>query len=286
MRSTLDCLPCFVRQALTSARAAGADPDLHEQAVRGALELLHTQDLDTSPPAVAQRMHRHIRELAGDRDPFAAMKRRADETMLRLLPDLRRHVLAADDPFTAALRLAIAGNTIDVGVGDRDTGRIEEQLEAAADGPLAGDIEELRRSIDRAERLLYLCDNAGEIVLDALFAESLPLEKVTFVVRGAPVLNDALMADAEVAGLTRLAPVVDNGSDGPGTILDDCSPAFRQLFADADLIIAKGQGNFETLNEEPAAIRFLFLVKCPVVADHTGLPVGTQVLLRADRSAR
>jgi len=283
MRSTLDCLPCFVRQALTSARAAGDDALLHEEAVRGALELLRGQDLSASPPAVAQLMHRRIRELAGDPDPFAAMKKHADEAMLRLLPALRRRVRDADDPFTTAMRLAIAGNTIDVGVGGRTDGRTEELLETALDGRFAGDIEEFRRSIDEADDILFLTDNAGEIVLDALFAEQLPLEKLTFAVRGAPVLNDALMADAELAGLPHLAPVVDNGSDGPGTILSDCSPAFRERFAAADLIIAKGQGNYETLSDEPARIRFLFLVKCPVVAGHTGLPVGTHALLRSDR---
>jgi uncharacterized protein with ATP-grasp and redox domains len=114
-----------------------------------------------------------------------------------------------------------------------------------------------------------------------LLAEQLPLERLTFAVRGAPVLNDATLADARLAGLDGLAEVIDNGSDAPGTILADCSEEFRRRFAAADLIVAKGQGNYESLSEEPHDIFFLFTVKCDVAARHAGVPRGTQVLWRS-----
>ena len=113
-----------------------------------------------------------------------------------------------------------------------------------------------------------------EIVFDRLLIEQLPREKVTLVVRGAPVSNDATMIDAEDTGLTKLLEVIDNGSDAPGTILDDCSHAFRERFDSADLIIAKGQGNYESLSEVEKDIYFLLKAKCPVIARDLGCEVG------------
>ena len=131
--------------------------------------------------------------------------------------------------------------------------------------------------------ILYLTDNAGEIVFDRLLIEQLPAGKVVVAVRGAPVLNDAVRADAETADLPDVAPVVDNGSDAPGTILDDCSAEFRGRYAAADLVIAKGQGNYETLAEEDKNLYFLFTVKCPLVAGRVGEPVGRLVARRQRR---
>jgi len=129
-----------------------------------------------------------------------------------------------------------------------------------------------------AKSILYLADNAGEIVFDRLLIEQLPRERVTVAVRGAPILNDVTWVDATTVGVDTLVKVIDNGSDAPGTVLADCSDAFQKQFAEADLIISKGQGNFETLSDSPENIFFLFKAKCPVVADQVGCPVGTQVL--------
>jgi hypothetical protein len=128
---------------------------------------------------------------------------------------------------------------------------------------------------------LYLADNAGEIVFDGLLIAQLPRDRVTLAVRGAPILNDATLEDARAAGLGEMALLVDNGSDAPGTLLDECGPVFREAYRQADLVIAKGQGNFESLSGEGGTIFFLFSVKCPVIADHSGHPQGTQVLLRS-----
>jgi uncharacterized protein with ATP-grasp and redox domains len=134
-----------------------------------------------------------------------------------------------------------------------------------------------------ARSILYLADNAGEIVFDRLLIERLPAGRVTVVVRGAPVINDATRADAQVAGLDRIAEIIDNGSDAPGTVLEDCSAQFRERFESADVIIAKGQGNFETLSAAGANICFLLKIKCPVLATHTGIELGTQALIHRER---
>lgn len=101
---------------------------------------------------------------------------------------------------------------------------------------------------------------------------------MTVAVRGAPVINDATMEDARATGLCEIVEVIDNGSDAPGTVLKDCKPEFLRLYENADLIIAKGQGNYETLSDEQRDIAFLFKAKCPVIAAHVGMPVGSHVL--------
>ena len=135
-------------------------------------------------------------------------------------------------------------------------------------------------AVANAQRILYLTDNAGEIVFDRLLIEQLEPAQVTVAVRGRPIINDATLADARAVGLHELVEIIDNGSDAPGTLLDDCSQEFKRRFRAADLIIAKGQGNYETLSQERRNIYFLFKAKCSVIAEHAGVALGTHVLLR------
>ena len=281
MRTALECIPCLARQALEAARFVTDDPAVQERVLRDVLRSAAEMDLAECPPVVAQRVHRRLRQLTGADDPYRAAKDRFNRMALDMLPDLSATVRRAMDPLARALRLAIAGNVIDLGV---DGGLTEEEarkaIAGALDEPFCGDVEEFRQAMATADDILYLADNAGEIVFDRLLIEQLPTDRVTVAVRGGAVLNDATMADAEAAGLCDLVETIDNGSDAPGTILGDCSESFRRRFTTADRIIAKGQGNFETLSDVTADIYFLFKAKCPVIADHVGLPVGTHVATR------
>lgn len=264
------------------------DAALHEQMVRDVLRMTSELDLSASPPVTGQKIHRRLRELTGWRDPYAAVKTRFNRMALEMLPELREQVARAEDPFTAALRLAIAGNVIDLGVNGAIT---EDDVRAAIastlDEPFEGDIDAFREPVRRAGNILYLADNAGEIVLDRLLVEQLAPAPVTVAVRGAPVINDATRADALLAGMDEVSDLIDNGSDAPATLLGDCSEAFRRRFAEADVVIAKGQGNYESLSNEHGNIFFLFKAKCPVIAEHAGVPVGTHMLMRRNgRAAR
>ncbi|NQU08240.1 MAG: DUF89 family protein, partial [Candidatus Abyssubacteria bacterium] len=145
-------------------------------------------------------------------------------------------------------------------------------------------VEDLFRAAAGAEHILYLADNAGEIVFDRLLLEALPVEKITVAVRGAPVINDATMEDAETAGIPQIAPVIANGSDAPGTLVEECSEEFRSCFNVADLIIAKGQGNYETLSDARKHIFFLLSVKCQLIAADISAPVGALVVKRGKNS--
>lgn len=286
MQTALDCVPCLVRQSLDASRAVSDDPAVHREVVRDMLRWTAEEDLGGSPVLLGQRLHRRIRALTGVADAYRAEKDRHNDIVMRLVPELRQRLDAADDPFGLAVKLAIAGNIIDLGV----TGRVSDDdlwasIDQALEEPVHGLVDDLRRDISAARDILFLADNCGEIVFDRLLIEHLPLERVTLVVRGGPILNDATIEDARRVGLTELVAVIDNGTDAPGTLLEDCSPQFRRRFAAADLIIAKGQGNYESLSDMDAPIYFLFKVKCSVVAEHIGEPVGTHVVTRAVAAA-
>ena len=282
MHTALECIPCFARQALEGARFVTDDAGIHERLLRDVLRATAEMDLAQCPPVLARETHRTLRSMTGVADPYRAVKDRFNRMALDMLPEMAAMAVKAADPFGLAVRLSIAGNVIDLGVNGGITEQEARQcIQGALHEPFEGDIDALRQSVDAAQRILYLADNAGEIVFDRLLIEQLPADRMILAVRGGPILNDATMDDARAVGLCELVEVVGNGSDAPGTVLDDCDEAFRRCFAEADIVIAKGQGNFETLSDEPNNIFFLFKVKCPVIARHVGLPLGTHVLTRA-----
>jgi len=279
MKTYLDCIPCFIRQTLDAVRVVTDEFAVQETMLRDVLRLTSEMDLSQSPPRIGQLIHRRLRELTGNKDPYAEVKKRFNTMALEMLPELRSRIKAAEDPFTAAVRLAITGNIIDFGPKSNVTEKDAlDAIETALSDPLYGDAAAFREMVENASSILYIGDNAGEIMFDRLLIEQLPLKRVTFAVRGAPVINDAVYEDAEQAGLTHLVDVIDSGSDAPGTLLEDCSEEFIRNFRAADIIIAKGQGNFETLSESDGNMVFLFKAKCPVIASHAGTKLGAQVL--------
>ena len=286
MITYFDCIPCFVRQVLDSMRMITDDEQLHEKVLREALKMASEMDIAQSPPAMAQKIHRFIHETTGVNDPYLEVKSRFNVLALRMYPKLKQQIEASIDPIETAVRLAIAGNIIDFGVDSSvDPIRVEETIAASLTGALAAESLELfKELVSQAQDILYLGDNAGEIVFDRLLIEQLPFEKITFVVKGGPILNDGVMEDAKTVGLTDIVDVIDNGSDAPGTILDGCSETFRNRFDRSDLIIAKGQGNYETLSDIDKNIFFLVKPKCNVLARHLGCEIGSLVLSRSNHN--
>lgn len=282
MNTVLECIPCFVRQAFDSIKMATTDEAVQERVLRAVLLEISRMDLCESPPVIGQQIHRLIRSAAEDNDPYRELKKRFNRLALNLAPRLRERVKSSRDPLQTALRLAIAGNIIDFGPHsslseDRVQRVINEALTESLD---PGAVKELRLALDDARSILYIGDNAGEIVFDRLLIEQFPYNKITFAVRGRPVINDATMADVQETGMSGFVQVIDSGSDAPGIILDDCSGEFRDKFDEAELIIAKGQGNYESLGSSGIGknISYLLYVKCPVIARHVGAEVGSFVL--------
>lgn len=256
-----------------------SDEAIHERVRRDVARAAADLDPDASPVVMGQYIHRRIRELTGENDPYHAIKTRFNRLALELLPVLEKRVMESPHPLETAVRLAIAGNIIDFGVtADIDDVHVHQSIGHALKAPLNGDIERFAEAVRQAKDILYLADNAGEIVFDRLLIEQLPKEKITVAVRGSPVINDATIDDAEITGLTQLVPVIDNGDDAPGTILESCSRSFRQRFGKADMVLAKGQGNYESLSDVSKNMFFILKAKCPVIADDIGFEVGSLIL--------
>jgi len=285
MKTFLDCVPCFARQALDASRFATDDEAVHERVLREVLHEASKMDMHEAPPIVGQQIHRLIRQLTGSSDPYRKVKDQFNRFALKLYPELKSRIERSTDPMATAARLAVAGNIIDFGVNSRlAESHVHETIEDVLESPFQADTEGFAAAVDRAREVLYLADNAGEIVFDRLLIEEMPLGKVTVAVKGFPVINDATMVDARETGLTEVVEVIDNGSDAPGTILGDCSDAFRRRFDSADLVIAKGQGNYETLSDVEKNVYFLLKAKCPVIAAHLGCAVGSLIVRAATSS--
>lgn len=248
--------------------------------MRNVLRKTAEMDLNQPPPAMGRLIYQMIREISGNNDPYKPIKDKFNKFLLGLYPEFQKIILTADKPIEVAVRLAIAGNIIDFGVdSDIRTADIYDIVNQSITQDLVGSIEKFEHEVTAANKILYLGDNSGEIVFDRLLIEQLPREKITYAVRGYPVINDVTMDDADATGITGLVKVVDNGSDAPGTLLDQCSNEFCDIFSEADLIISKGQGNYESLSDTDKNIFFIFMVKCPVVAANTGHPKGSIVIM-------
>ena len=286
MNTSLDCMPCFMKMALCDARlACPGDEAMHYAIVTAWGRRLGELDLTQPPPAIARHLVDLVTEMTGCGDLYLDDKRESNERVLQLLPDLRGKIEACRgngeaETLALALELAVIGNYIDRGV-DLDVDWEAELAEVSA----SFSSETLSDFASRAQsgaEILILGDNCGEIVLDMLLVEELQRRgcRVTYAVRSRPIINDATLADAVAVGMTGLCTVVESGVDTPGTVLDRCSPAFLDHMRGADAILAKGQGNFESLQGNWPGVFCAFKAKCPRVAVEADCSLGTSVLMR------
>jgi uncharacterized protein with ATP-grasp and redox domains len=283
MRTYLDCYPCFLRQALDAARYSGADDDQQRAILLLALDALRSLDPASTPPEIGDVIHAMVRRETGATDPYARAKKEATQQAKTLYPRLKALVIEAPDPLETAVRLAIAGNIIDLAPGGSYD--LWATVERVLGQPFAvNDGQAFREALDSADGILYLADNAGETVFDRVLIENLG-RPVAYAVKGGPVLNDATVDDAVAAGLERIAEVVSTGSDAPGTVLRLCSADFRRRYDEAQMIVAKGQANYETLSGQGNRLFFLLQTKCPVLARDVGVPQGSIVLKQGSDSS-
>jgi hypothetical protein len=278
VKTYLDCYPCFLRQAVEAARLAGADERQQSEILGRVLDLLRDVPLSSVPPEIVRQVHRVVRDVTGVEDPYQEMKAQGTEEALTLYPWLKTILAEAEDKLETAARLSIAGNIIDMGPNPAYDLR-DEVMRVLAEPFAADDSEALLSTLNEADSVLYLADNAGETVFDRLLIEAIDAP-VIYAVKGRPIINDATVEDARAAGVDQVAEVMSNGSDSPGTLLEACSEAFRRTYDEADLIIAKGQANYETLSEKGARVFFLLQTKCPVIARDLGMPVGSLIIAR------
>ena len=278
MKTYIECVPCIINQAIHLSRDLTEDHKKQESFLREVLKNLSEVSYNHSPPHIAAHVYRLIRQTLNNPDPYKKVKDEYNQKAKKLYPSLKKKVKGSSDRFRTAVKLAIAGNVIDF--GSSQNFQLDETIKQVLNKKLAiDDITRLKNEINKASNILYLGDNAGETFFDRILIEKFPKKEIYYGVRGTPVINDATEEDARFAGLDKIAQIISNGSDAPGTILDECSREFREIFNKADLIIAKGQGNYETLNEvKDKNIFFLFMVKCPVIARDAKCCVGDNVV--------
>jgi uncharacterized protein with ATP-grasp and redox domains len=281
MKTYLDCLPCLINQSLRAARAITDDEETHRRVINTLAARFPELSLNLKPPEIAQQGYRIIRQITGNSDPFRKVKTEANETALKLYPYLKELVKGSKDPLLTACELAIAGNSIDHGpeLEDSDINQIAQQ--ALQFDMVINDYATFRDNLVKVKRILYIGDNAGEIVLDRILIEELYNIKkfeINFVVRDKPIINDVTMVDAVTTGMDKVAGIISSGSDAPGTILPQCSLEMQRYYHSADLIVSKGQGNYESLEGETGNLFFFLKAKCDLIARTLGVKVGDAIL--------
>jgi len=271
-----------MRQALKASRFCKLDESEQEKVLREVMQSLLKERWDRTPPELAHIVHAIVRKYGGD--PYAEVKRKSNELALSMYPRVRDLVEKSEDPLKTAIKVAIAGNIIDFGAVDKDSVEefnLFEFVEGVVREKLAIDHYDIfRKSLSRSESVLYFADNAGEIVFDRLLLEvmkDLIDLKVTFVVKAGPIINDATIEDAKQVGLDEVVDeyrFISNGEVG----VERNSPEVKRWIDEHDIVISKGQGNYEGLSEF-SGIFYMLMVKCPVIARHVGVEVGSKVLL-------
>ena len=276
MKTYHECMPCFLRQAMEAAKLALADENTLKKIHDEVSLVLPELSMDLSPPEIARTVYGIVERFTGGKDAYKHLKEKSNSMAMELYPRLKKIVESSDDVLLSAVRLAVAGNVIDYGVPHSFD--IEKEIEECLEKDFViFDYKDFKSAVEKADRILYLLDNAGEIVFDKILIEKLN-GKVTCAVRSRPIINDVTMDDARQVGLDIIAEVIPSGSEIPGTVLGECSKEFLEHYQKADVIISKGQGNFETLSEENKNIFFIFKAKCDIVARHVGCKRGDIIL--------
>ncbi len=296
MRAKLDCIPCIIGQALRAARAALQQRDgleridltYGEHTLRAILNRVSMMvpgfDLSLTPPELAHDVYRLVQKMTGIKDPYREYKRRHIEQALELYPYLKEYVSSQEDKLLTAIKVAGVGNAIDLGAvsSEVDIGKLKDELQASDWFIPPDDLKFFRELLDKVYSVMVIADNAGETVFDRVLVEQLMDMglKVRYAVRATEIVNDATKRDAIASGIPEDI-IIDTGSGYAGVVLRDCSERFRRAFSEAELIIAKGQGNLETLSNVRAPVFFLLKAKCRPVSVELGVPQGCKVFKRS-----
>jgi uncharacterized protein with ATP-grasp and redox domains len=278
MKTAPECVVCFMKQAWLASQHMTDDPADIINGIKQAAELVPAIDHEKSPPENDTPLVKAVRLYFGNEDPYRAEKKHYNALALSAYDALAAYVQNSPDPLEAAVRIAAAGNVMDLGIYTEVD--VSSAVELAKSTALAiNHVDLLKRDLASAQHILYLGENAGEIVFDRLLVEVFPPLSITFAVKSGPIANDVTRADAVQSGMDQVADIIETGCDYLGAPLPLCSPEFHEVFRAADVIIAKGMANFETLSEVDANIYFILKDKCSAVAREIGIAEGSIVLI-------
>ncbi len=281
------CSVCFFQQMLALGKKLGFDDNFLKDFLKQVAVLFSNIRSDASPPEFAIEAYGLVEKITGIKDPYEEEKRISNEFAMRAAGRIKSKLIDGSNELLTALFLAIAGNIIDYGVRHNVdvAGEIESILRAEDNvrrGPLF-EVEGFLEDLYAAKSVLYIGDNCGEIVFDKIFIEEIlkryPDKKIIFAVRGGPIINDVTREDAVFVGLDKLCRIITTGLRSPGVVLGKASDEFLRYYHSVDMVISKGQGNFEAMSPPGRKVYFLFMAKCQVVADFIGCEKNSILLL-------
>lgn len=283
-----ECISCLLKSRLDFA-AEDTPVEKKIEYMQKVLRAISELELHESAPVVVRTINQIQKEMFGVSEDFTDVKVYFNNLMMSKVPELQKNLNESDDALELAIQYAITGNYIDFGAMNHvDEAILQKYMDDAKNIVVnADEYAMLQNDIEKAKSIVYLTDNCGEVVLDKLLMEEIgkrnPKAKITAVVRGADVLNDATLVDAEQVKLYEVAEVIGNGSDIAGTFIDSISDETKQLLDNADVILAKGQANFETMQECGLNVYYIFMCKCEMFAKRFGVPRFTGMLINDRR---
>ena len=287
MQANSMCISCIVGRQEKMIRAF-RDEEKKSEYMHRILEIMYHYGRSKSSPWLVEQINRVYENFWGDTD-YTPLKHQYNQLLLGKEREIEQAIRKSGDAVRECIKYVCAGNYIDFSaVENVSEEALKGLLEKAAQETVSD--TEYSRFIDdlsAAHSLVYFTDNCGEIVLDKLFIrflkERFPSLRITVIVRGKDVINDATMADAEEVGLTELVPCIGNGNGAPGTVIELLSDEAKKLLSRADVVISKGQGNFEGLFGEGVNPYYFFLCKCSLFVERFGLPQYESVFMREER---
>lgn len=280
MKTYLDCLPCMMNQALRAARIVTDNEEIIKKVLDEVGSSIKDVPMHHTPAQTGAVVYQKVKEVTGIEDPYKQIKAESIKEALALYPKLESYINQSGDKLLTAIRIAIAGNVVDFGINKKFN--LEADLEDIMSQEFAVfDYEIFKEQLQRANYVLYIGDNAGESVFDRILIEQLGVP-VTYVVRGIPIINDVTFQDAIDSGIDQVAEIVSSGTTAPGTIMELCTDDFVKQFEKADMVISKGQGNYEGLSNVNRQVFFLLKAKCHIIASHLCV-VEDDIVLKASK---
>jgi len=283
MKAHLECIPCFISQSLESARMATDDEKIQTKVIKEVMKYLQNISFLESPPEISREVHQIIRKVTKSEDPYKKVKDKSNELAKKEYNHLKKLVKESDDPLLMSIKLSIVGNVIDFGTMNRFN--LDDMIEVAIKKEFdKSSYYKFIKTLEKSKTILFLADNSGEIFFDKLLLEELYNigKKIFYVVKSNPIINDATLKDAKYADIDKLATIIigDEGYkiSAPGIIMKYSSKDLLRLFKSSDMLISKGQGNYEGLSSEDREIFFMLVAKCPLVAKDINAKVGDLVL--------
>lgn len=279
MKTFIECVPCIINQGIETAKKFNLSEEETEILVKDILITLYNEELKNTPPYFVKTVHNRLKKLLKRDDLYKEIKDFYNNKILGIEEDIKKQIELSEDKFLTAVKLSILGNIIDFGAKKEvDNEKLIKDISTIDSFKLEIDnSKSLYESLKKSKTVLYLADNCGEIVFDKIFMEYIKNNfkdiEIFCAVRGEPIINDATLEDALSVGIDKVATIISNGDSAPGTIIENTTDEFKNIFKSADTVISKGQGNYESLsNTDKSSLFFLFMAKCTLIANELNVP--------------